>query len=247
MQRREFIRLLGGAAAWPVAARAQQPGMPVIGFLNSAAAPAFASRLMAYRRGLRETGFVESTNVAIEYRWADGQYNRLQSMAADLVSQRVAVIAAGGPPAASAAKAATSTIPIVFTTGDDPVQSGLVPNLNRPAGNVTGVHLFLNNLTAKKLGLLRDLLPQLTTIAGLLNSANRSAQVERRDLETAGNAIGIRVQIAHASYDEEIEFSICHAEHAANRRDHGRFRSILYQSSRQDRCFGGAICRSCFL
>jgi putative ABC transport system substrate-binding protein len=160
---------------------------------------------MAYRRGLRETGFVESTNVAIEYRWADGQYNRLQSMAADLVSQRVAVIAAGGPPAASAAKAATSTIPIVFTTGDDPVQSGLVPNLNRPAGNVTGVHLFLNNLTAKKLGLLRDLLPQLTTIAGLLNSANRSAQVERRDLETAGNAIGIRVQIAHASYDEEIE------------------------------------------
>src|SRR5262245_26513068 len=206
MKRREFITLLGGAAAaWPLAARAQQSVMPVLGFLNSAAAAAFTSRLAAYRRGLSETGFVEAKNVAIEYRWADGQYDRLQSMAADLVNQRVAVITAGGPPAASAAKTATSVIPIVFTTGDDPVQAGLVPNLNRPGGNVTGVHLLLRNLSAKKLGLVRDLLPQATGIAGLLNSANRSAEAQARDLQAAGNASGLRVQIAHASNDEEIE------------------------------------------
>ena len=204
MRRRAFISLLGGTAAWPLTARAQQAALPVIGFLNSAAAPAFSSRLAAYRRGLSETGFFEAKNVAIEYRWADGQYDRLQSMAADLVSQRVAVITAGGPPAANAAKRATSVIPIVFTTGDDPVQAGLVPNLNRPGGNVTGVHLFLTNLSAKKLGLLRDLLPQATVIAGLLNSANPSAEVQAKDLQVAGNASGLRVQIAHASNDEEI-------------------------------------------
>src|SRR5215831_18999255 len=206
MRRREVVALLGGAAAaWPVTARGQQSAMPVIGFLNSAAAPAFSSRLAAYRRGLSETGFVEAKNVAIEYRWADGQYDRLQSMAADLVSQRVAVITAGGPPAASAAKTATSVIPIVFTTGDDPVQAGLVPNLNRPGGNVTGVHLFLTNLSAKKLGLLRDLLPQATVIAGLLNSASQSAEVQAKDLQAAGKANGLRIQIAHASNDQEIE------------------------------------------
>jgi ABC-type uncharacterized transport system substrate-binding protein len=205
LKRREFITLLGGAAAWPVAARAQQPAVPVIGFLNSAVAQAFTNRVAAYRRGLGEVGFVEAKNVAIEYRWANGQYDRLQSMAADLVSRRVDVITAGGPPAASAAKTATSVIPIVFTTGDDPVQAGLVPNLNRPGGNVTGVHLFLSKLSAKKLGLLRDLLPQATVIAGLLNSANQSAEVQAKDLQVAGNASGLRIQIAHASNDQEIE------------------------------------------
>jgi putative ABC transport system substrate-binding protein len=206
MMRREFITLLGGAAiAWPLAARAQQAAMPVIGFLNSAAAQGFTSRVAMYRQGLGETGFVEAKNVAIEYRWANGQYDRLQSMAADLVSQGVAVITAGGPPAARAAKAATSVIPIVFTTGDDPVQAGLVSNLNRPGGNVTGVNLFLSNLSAKKLGLLHDLLPQATVIAGLFNSASQSAEVQAKDLQAAGNANGLRIQIAHASNDQEIE------------------------------------------
>jgi putative ABC transport system substrate-binding protein len=198
--------LLGGAAAaWPLVARSQQPAVPVIGFLNSAVAQAFTSRVAAYRRGLGEVGFVEAKNVAIEYRWANGQYDRLQSMAADLVSRRVDVITAGGPPAASAAKTATSVIPIVFTTGDDPVQAGLVPNLNRPGGNVTGVHLFLSTLSAKKLGLLRDLLPQATVIAGLLNSASQNAEVQAKDLQVAGNASGPWIQIAHASNDQEID------------------------------------------
>jgi putative ABC transport system substrate-binding protein len=179
--------------------------MPVVGFLNSAVAQAFTNRVVAYRRGLAETGFVEAKNVSIEYRWANGQYDRLQSMAADLVSRRVAVITAGGPPAARAAKSATSIIPIVFTTGDDPVQAGLVPSLNRPGGNVTGVHLFLSNLSAKKLGLLRDLLPQTTAIAGLFNSASQSAEVQVKELQAAGNANGLRIEIAHASNDQEIE------------------------------------------
>ena len=205
VKRRSFITLLGGAAVWPFAARAQQPSMPVIGFLNSAVAQAFTSRVAAYRRGLGEAGFFEDKNVAIEYRWANGQYDRLQSMAADFVSRRVAVITAGGPPAAIAAKMATSVIPIVFTTGDDPVRAGLVPNLNRPGGNVTGVHLFLSNLSAKKLGLLRDLLPQATVIAGLFNSVSQSAEIQEKELQAAGNASGLRIEIAHASNDQEIE------------------------------------------
>jgi putative ABC transport system substrate-binding protein len=179
--------------------------MPVIGFLNSAAAQGFSSRVAAYRRGLGESGFVEAKNVTIEYRWTNGQYDRLQSLAADLANQRVAVIAAGGPPAAIAAKTATSVIPIVFTTGDDPVQAGLVPNLNRPGGNVTGVHLFLSNLSAKKLGLLRDLLPQATVVGGLFNFASQSAEVQAKDLQVAGNARGLRTQIANAGNDQEIE------------------------------------------
>jgi putative ABC transport system substrate-binding protein len=203
--RRQFITLLGGAAAWPIVARGQQPTRPVIGFLNSAGAQSFTSRVAAYRRGLSEAGFVEANNVTIEYRWADGQYDRLQSMAADLVRRRVAVITAGGPPAASAAKTATSVIPIVFTTGDDPVGAGLVPSLNRPGGNVTGVYLFLSNLSAKKLGLLRDLLPQATTIAGLFNAASQSTEVQTNDLQAAGNAIGVHVEIAQAGNDQEIE------------------------------------------
>jgi putative ABC transport system substrate-binding protein len=206
MQRRKFITLLGGAAAtWPIAARAQQLAIPVIGFLNSGAAEGFARRLAAYRRGLGEVGFAETKNVAIEYRWANGQYDQLRSMAADFVKQRVAVIAAGGPPAATAAKAATSVIPIVFTTGDDPVQTGLVPSLNRPGGNVTGVYLFLTGLSAKKLGLLRDLVPQATVIAAMLNSASQNTKLQAKDLQAAGSTIGVTVQVAYASNDQEIE------------------------------------------
>jgi len=207
LRRREFITLLGGAATavWPFSGRAQQSAMPVIGFLNSGTAEGFVPRVAAYRRGLGETGFQEGKNVAIEFRWANGRYDRLPSMAADLVARQVAVIAAGGPPAARAAKAATSTIPVVFTSGDDPVQEGLVASLNRPGGNVTGVYLFLTQLIAKKLGLLHDLLPQVSVIGAILNPGTAGGGVQAKDLEATGRALGLRVQFANAGSDKEIE------------------------------------------
>ena len=159
MRRRDFIKVVAGSAmTWPLAAHAQEPAIPVIGFLNSGTADGFVPQVAAYRRGLAEAGFTEGKNVTIAFRWANGRYDRLSELAADLVGRQVAVIAAGGPPAARAAKEATSKIPIVFTSGDDPVQAGFVASLNRPGGNVTGVYLFLTQLIAKKLGLLRDLL-----------------------------------------------------------------------------------------
>ena len=169
--RREFITLLGGAAAWPLAARAQQPAMPVVGFLNGASPKELASRVAAFRDGLREKGYVEGQSVAIEYRWGLGQYERLPDMAADLVRHRVAVIAAtGGLPSVRAAKAATSEIPIVFTMGGDPVAFGLVASLNRPGGNVTGVTLIYGEIASKRIALLRDLLPGARRLGVLMNS-----------------------------------------------------------------------------
>jgi putative ABC transport system substrate-binding protein len=204
--RRQFMSALGGvAAAWPLAVHAQQQAVPVIGFLNAQPRSVFANPLAGFLQGLKEIGFVEGGNVAIEYRWADGHFDRLPDLAADLVGHQVAVIMAGAPPAARAAKAATSTIPIVFTSGDDPVNVGLVASLGRPGGNVTGVHLFFTELGAKKLGLLRDLLPQATVIAALLNSSSPGADVLTEDLQTAAHALGLQVQILKASNEQEID------------------------------------------
>jgi len=208
MNRREFISLLGGAAAapslaWPRAARAQQP-MPVIGFLNSASPEAYARPLAAFRQGLGTTGYVEGRNVAIEYRWADGHYDRLAAMAAELVERRVAVIAANGP-AVPPTKAATATIPIVFTAGFDPIELGLIASLNRPGGNLTGVSILNVELGPKRLELLRELLPAATTIALLINPNNPSAETVSRELQAVARTIGLETRVLHASTEAELD------------------------------------------
>jgi putative ABC transport system substrate-binding protein len=207
MKRREFITLLGGsAAAWPLAARAQQPAMPVIGFLSGASSAPFAHLVAAYREGLREMGYVEGRNLAIEFRWAEGQYDRLPDMAADLVRRQVAVITTtGGDPAALAAKAATTIIPIVFTAGTDPVKSGLVASLNRPGGNATGVHILTAMMEGKRQGLLRELVPTVTRIAVLLNPTYTAAEVQLKEVEEAARTLGLETQVLHASTELELD------------------------------------------
>jgi putative ABC transport system substrate-binding protein len=204
MKRREFITLLGGAAAWPLAARAQQPTMPVIGFLNGASPEGYAPYVAAFRQGLKEAGYVEGQNVTIEYRWAEGQYDRLPALAADLVQQKVTVIAATSTPAAQAAKALTSKVPIVFTTGDDPIKLGLIASFNRPGGNATGVSHLIGELGSKRLGLLRDLLPGITVIATLLNPNFPGAERQLRDAEAAAGALGLQLLVLRASTEREI-------------------------------------------
>jgi putative ABC transport system substrate-binding protein len=207
MRRREFITVLGGAAAaWPLAARAQQPGkMPTIGFLNAGGQDVFAPRLGAFWKGLRESGYAEGHNLAIEYRWADGQFDRLPALAADLVRRNVSAIATFGPPAALAAKDATSTIPIVFVTGSDPVQAGLVATLNRPGGNVTGVYLLLIGLEGKRLGLLRDLVPQARLIGLLINPRSPDAGAQASALQAAAHAVGQQIVVVEAGSDGELD------------------------------------------
>jgi putative tryptophan/tyrosine transport system substrate-binding protein len=206
MKRRDFISLLGGAAAWPLAARAQQPAVPVVGFLNSTSPGLYAHLVAAFRKGLSEVGYVEGRNVAIEYRWADGQYDRLPALAADLVRRQVAVIAAtGGEPSVLAAKAATLTIPILFITGSDPVKLGIVASLNRPGGNVTGVSIFYAVLGPKRLALLQELVPKIAVIGVVVNPAFAYAEEETKDLLAAGGALEKQIHIATASTEGEID------------------------------------------
>jgi len=205
MRRREFTTLLGGAAAaWPFAASAQQAAMPVIGFLSSASPDAFAYLLRPFRQGLKESGYVEGENVAIEYRWAENHFDRLPVLAAELVRRKVAVIAANGP-AAFAAKAATTSIPIVFLVPEDPVKLGLVASLSQPGGNLTGINFFLGELTAKRLELLRELVPGAARIAALVNPKNVAIETTLRDMQSATRAIGLQMQLLNASTSREIE------------------------------------------
>jgi putative ABC transport system substrate-binding protein len=203
--RRDFIAALGCATAWPFAALTQQAAMPTVGLLNSASAQAYAARIAAFRQGLGETGYVEGQNVAIEYQWAEGQYDRLPSMAAELVRRHVAVIAAITTPCALAAKTATTTIPIVFEVGGDPVELGLVASLNRPGGNLTGVGLLNAELGPKRLELLHELVPAAAIIAVIVNPANPNSEALLAGLQSTAHSLGLELHVLRASSDPELE------------------------------------------
>ena len=205
LRRRKFLTLLGGAATWPIASRAQQSAMPVIGFVNSASPGGSYPPLPAFLKGLSEIGFIEGRNVAIEYRWADGHYERLPALIADLVQRQVSVIAATSTPAAVAAKPATSTIPIVFETGSDPVALGLVASLSQPGGNVTGVTNLIAGLMSKQLGLLRELVPGSTAIAALVNPNFAGTEQQLRDVEAAARTLRLQLIVLRAGTERELE------------------------------------------
>ncbi len=206
MKRRQFITLLGGAAAWPLAARAQQSAIPVVGFINGGSPDATARYLAGFRKGLNETGYVEGQNVTVEYHWLEGQYDRLPALAADLVRRRVTVIATPGNSPALAAKAATATIPIVFGVGEDPIQLGLVPSLARPGGNATGFNFFSHEVVAKELWLLHDLVPKAVRVVVLVNPANASsAEATLRDVQGAARAVGLQIHVLNATTIGEID------------------------------------------
>jgi len=205
MKRREFIMLLGSAsAAWPLAARAQQAAMPVVGFLEIRSPETIAERLRAFRQGLKETGYVEGENVAIDYRWAEGRFDRLPALAAELIRRQVVVIVAANTPSALAAKAVTTTIPIVFNVAEDPVKLGLVASLARPGGNLTGANTFIGELAAKRLELLRELLPGVTRVTALVNPTGPLAEPALRDIEPAARAMGMQIKVLNASTSGEI-------------------------------------------
>ena len=207
MQRRDFIKVIAGSVvAWPLATRAQQPTMPVIGFMNAASAQSYTRHLSAFLKGLSETGYVDGQNVAIEYRWAEGQNDRLPAMAADLVHRQVAVIAATSTPAALAAKAATTTIPIVFETGGDPVRLGLVPSLSRPDGNITGVTQTNVETTPKRLQLLHELVPTASIVALLVNPADSAVtETTTKDVQAAARVLGLELHVLTASTESDLD------------------------------------------
>jgi putative ABC transport system substrate-binding protein len=206
LSRRAFITLIGGAAAWPLAARAQQSAMPVVGFLQSGSRGGSAHMVAAFQTGLREAGYIEGQNVGVIYRFADGQYDRLPALAAELLQSQVAVLAAtGGDPAVLAARAATTTIPIVFTTGADPVALGYVASLHRPGGNVTGVVLFTSSLGAKRIGLLRQLLPNIDAVGVLVNPTYPVAAAQLKEVEAAAASLNVRLIVTNASADRDFE------------------------------------------
>ena len=206
MRRRDFISLFGSAVAtWPFAARAQQPVMPVVGFLNAASPGPLRQQIAAFREGLKDSDYVEGQNVAVEYRWAEGQYDRLPALVADLVRQQVSVIVSGGgAPAVLAAKAATTTIPIVFSLGTDPVGLGVVVSLNRPGGNITGVYQFTSGLEAKRLGLLHEMVPKATTIAVLVNPNYTDAESQLRDAQEAATRLGMQLVVVRANAESDF-------------------------------------------
>jgi putative ABC transport system substrate-binding protein len=214
MRRRQFITLLGGAAAWPVAAHAQQQAMPVIGFLGSGSADIYAERLIEIRRGLSETGFVEGRNVVVEYRWAEGRLDQLPALAADLVSRNVSLmVASGGSPAPAAAKDATTTIPIVFTTDGDPVKDGVVASLNRPGGNATGMTTLTASLIAKRLEIFRDVMPSADTIGMFVNPTSIQMPKQVREAEEAGRALGQNIRVANVSKEGDLELALAALAH----------------------------------
>jgi ABC-type uncharacterized transport system substrate-binding protein len=204
MKRRAFITLLGGAAVWPLAARAQQPAMPVVGFLNGGSPAGYAPMVAAFHQGLKDTGYVEAQSVRIEHRWADGQYDRLPAMAADLVYRRVAVIVTNSP-GMLAAKAATTTIPIVFTTSGDPVELGFVASLARPGRNITGVTQLNVEVAPKRLELMHELVPTATIIAVLLNPTYSSAETQSRAMQAAARTLGLQLHVLRASDERDID------------------------------------------
>jgi putative ABC transport system substrate-binding protein len=207
MRRREFITLIGGAAAWPIVARAQQPAMPVIGFINAGSADTFARQVAAFSKGLNETGYVEGQNVTVEYHWLEGHYDRVPALVADLVRRQVAVIATpASTSAALAAKAATATIPIVFSVPEDPVKLGLVASLARPGGNATGINFFVTEVIAKRLRLLHDLVPKAVRVAVVVNPSNAVlTETTLRAVQEAAPTIGLQIQILNASTIGEID------------------------------------------
>jgi putative ABC transport system substrate-binding protein len=206
MRRREFVTLVGGAAAWPLAARAQRPSFPVIGFLHSATANAYAPMTAAFRKSLKEAGYVEGQNVAIEYRWAEGQFDRLPELAADLVRHQASVIFAGGGLDPSlAAKAATSKIPIVFANGTDPVEAGLIVSLDHPGANITGITFLLNTLGPKEFEVLHELVPKAPLVAALINPKSSTAMSQLKDLQDTARAVDQKILIFQASTDREID------------------------------------------
>jgi putative ABC transport system substrate-binding protein len=205
-KRREFITLLGGAVAWPLAARAQQPELPVVGFLHPATPDTFADRLRAFRQGLKDTGYVEGESVAIVYRWGENQPERMPDLAADLAQRRPTVMAcAGGFRSIAAIQAATTTIPIVFAVAEDPVRLGLVTSLARPGGNLTGINFLNDELVAKRLQILRELVPGAARVAVLVNPSGTTGEATTKDLDAAARTIGLQVRILNASNSAEID------------------------------------------